>query len=96
MILIDELNAGQLATYPNERHDCPCEGDFSVDGLRAEFIQEGALQQFISALYCDKCGVGFVPNEMLKTPRQKWALSKEGWHPVNSDGSLGPPKQRAD
>lgn len=90
MVLIDPSRA----TNPSVRPDCPREGDFSVDSLRPEFMRGDPLQQFIWALYCGKCGVGFVPDEMAKPPPERWKLSPEGWRPVQPDGSLGPPRDR--
>jgi hypothetical protein len=96
LILIDELNAAHLLHHPDERSACACEGNLSVDGLKPEFVRDGSLQQFIVGLYCEACGLGFVPEEMLKPEPTRWRLSKEGWHRVNSDGTLGPPTERAE
>jgi hypothetical protein len=90
MILIDKLNDEHLKHYPNERTACSCEGDLSVDGLKPEFVAEPPLQQFVLGLYCDRCGLGFIPEEMAKTKPQAWKLSERGWHRVSPDGSLGP------
>lgn len=69
---------------------CPCL--VSLEQVKAEVIQEGALKQFIPGLYCSDCGIGFLPDDMMKPPEQAWQLSKEGWHPVHPAGSLGPPR----
>jgi len=92
MLLIDKLNAEQLKAYPNERSLCACHGDLSVNDLLPEFVTGEGHQQFIVGLYCEGCGLGFLPDFMVKPAPQSWQLTELGWHPVNSDGSLGPPQ----
>ena len=94
VLMIDKLNAEHLKYHPDERSACPCQGEFSVDGLKSEFVTEGPLQQFVLGLYCEVCGVGFVPEEMAKPAPQFWKRSELGWHRINADGSLGPPQER--
>jgi hypothetical protein len=91
MLLIDKLNVEHLRAYPRERSPCGCHGGLSVSDLLPEFVSEGNLQQFVLGLYCETCGIGFVPDFMAKPVRQTWKLTELGWHPVNPDGSLGPP-----
>lgn len=55
---------------------------------------DGPGQQFVLGLYCERCEIGLVAEEMARAPPQKWKLSELGWHRVNLDGSLGPPQQR--
>ena len=93
LLLIDPFNEQHFKYYPNERSGCSCQGDLSVDGLKPEFVREGSLQQFVSGLYCEACGVGFVPEHMAKPEPQRWMSTKEGFCRVNPDGSLGPPQQ---
>src|SRR5678815_4216810 len=45
----------------NWRVSCPCEGDLSVGDLKAEFVVAGSATQFIQGLYCERCGIGYVP-----------------------------------
>ena len=92
LLLIDKFNVEHFNHYPEFRSGCDCQGQLSVDGLKTEFVQAQPFQQFISGLYCEACGVGFVPSEMAKPLQQGWKLSAEGVHPVNPDGSLGPAK----
>jgi hypothetical protein len=94
VLMIDRLNVEHLKCHPNERSACACQGEFSVDGLKPEYVVEGPLQQFVSGFYCKVCGVGFVPEEMAKPAPQLWKLSEMGFHRVNPDGSLGPPQER--
>jgi hypothetical protein len=96
LLLIDKFNDEHFVNYPNERTSCPCEGDMSVDALRPEFVRDVPLEQFVTGLYCEACGIGFIPERLAKPRRQSWKLSKDGWHRVNSDGSLGPPQKRID
>jgi hypothetical protein len=70
----------------------PCACSVGLNQLRPESIPEGDLRQFIQGFYCDACGIGFLPDEMAKGAPQLWKLSKEGWRPVNPDGSLGTPR----
>ena len=93
LLLIDPFNARHFEHYPNERSACSCEGDLSVDGLKPEFVEEEPLQQFVPGLYCDSCGVGFVPEQMAKPAPQRWMPTEEGLRRVNADGSLGPLEQ---
>jgi hypothetical protein len=93
LLLIDKLNEEHLKHQPDERSACSCQNDLSVDGLKPEFSQEAPLQQFVLGGFCDRCGVGFVPEEMAKPRPQLWKLSELGFHRVNPDGSLGPPQE---
>ena len=93
LLLIDSFNDQHFKYYPNERSGCSCQGDLSVDGLKPEFVREGSLQQFVTGLYCELCGVGFVPEDMAKPKPKTWKVTKEGYCRVNPDGSLGPPQQ---
>jgi hypothetical protein len=94
LLLIDEFNHAHFMHSPDVRSACDCHGQLSVDGLRPEFVQEQKLQQFVSGLYCDACGIGFVPDEMAKPSPQRWISTPEGHRRVNPDGSLGPPQQK--
>ena len=91
LLLIDELNAEHLKGHPGERWSCS--GELSVDGLKPEVVSESPLQQFVRGLFCERCEVGFVPEEMAKPEAQSWKLSEQGFHRVNPDGSLGPPQE---
>jgi hypothetical protein len=67
---------------------------FSVEQLRPELVQPGVLQPFISGFYCERCGIGFLPDNVRKPREQGWMLLADGWHLVGSDGSVGPPRSR--
>ena len=69
-------------------------GNFSIERLNTTFVSQDGLQQFIRALYCEKCEIGFLPDEMASPLPQGWKITPEGWCPVNSDGSLGTPRER--
>jgi hypothetical protein len=83
-----------MVLIDGERRGCACEGNFSVDRLNTTFVSQDDLQQFIRGLYCEKCEIGFLPDEMASSLPQRWKLTSEGWCPVNSDGSLGAPRER--
>jgi hypothetical protein len=93
MLLIDKPNVEYAKANPNVRAPCTCHGDFSVSDLLPEFVVGGDLQQFVVALYCETCGLGFVPDHMAKEARQAWTLTELGWQRLNPDGSLGPPQR---
>ncbi|KRD38992.1 hypothetical protein ASE35_01050 [Lysobacter sp. Root916] len=57
-------------------------------------MPQAPLQQFVSGLYCQACGIAFVPDEMAKPTAQRWMLTLQGFHPIQPDGSLGPAQQR--
>jgi hypothetical protein len=92
MLLIEKAYDEHLDAYPNERSPCSCHGGLSLSDLLPEFVTEGDLQQFLVGLYCEACGLGFIPAVMAKPARQAWRLTELGWHPVKPDGSLGPPQ----
>ena len=96
LLLIDPFNAKHFEHYPNHRASCPCQGDLSVDGLRPELVEWGTTQQFVTGCFCEGCGHAFVPEHYLKPAKTAWKLTREGWHRVNADGTLGPPQLTAD
>src|SRR5215472_16266616 len=66
LVLIDRGDpAGVRADW---RVSCPCEGDLSVIDLKSEFVVLGATVQFIQGLYCERCGIGYIPEHMAKRP----------------------------
>jgi hypothetical protein len=92
LILIDPANPTRATrTY---RVTCTCEDDLTVDSLRPEFVVVGNLAQFIQALYCARCGIGYVPEHMAKPEPPKYQGSSEGFRRVLPDGTLGPLLQR--
>jgi uncharacterized protein YqkB len=85
----------KLILIDAERDGCRCEGVFSIDRLNTTFLgADAGLEQFVRALYCEKCALGFLPDEMASSVPQRWRLTSDGWCPVNSDGSLGTPRER--
>ena len=42
-------------------------GHFNVGDLLPKFVFEGDLQQSVFGLYCETCGLGFVP-DFMATP----------------------------
>jgi hypothetical protein len=92
LILIDPMNPTRATGM--YRVNCACEGDLTVDSLRPEFVALGNLAQFIQALYCARCGIGYVPEHMAKPEPPKYQGSSEGYRRVLPDGTLGPLLQR--
>jgi hypothetical protein len=90
LVLIDPWDEAHAAAHPQWRVRCACEGDLTVDSLRPEFISAGPLAQFIHALYCERCGLGYVPEHMAKPAPPRYMGSREGFRRVLPDGSLGP------
>lgn len=84
------MECKQAATGSPWRAACSCEGDLSVDSLKPEFVADGVLSQFIEALYCERCEVGYVPEYMAKPPPPRYQMTSEGFRRVHADGTLGP------
>jgi hypothetical protein len=72
------------------RLSCPCEGDLSVTDLKPEFMVPGVGGQFIQGLYCERCGIGYIPERMAKPSAPQYQPTPEGWRRIYADGSLGP------
>ncbi|UHQ24549.1 hypothetical protein LVB77_07655 [Lysobacter sp. 5GHs7-4] len=96
LLLIAAFDDAHFAHAPETRSACDCRGQLSVDGLKPDAIAQAPLQQFVSGLYCQACGIGFVPDDMAKPLPQLWKLSAQGFHPILADGSLGPAQARMD
>ena len=94
LVLIDSYDAAHAASYPQWRTGCTCQGDLTVDGLRPEFISSGPLAQFVHALYCERCGIGYIPEYMAKPPPPRYQGSRDGFRRVFPDGTLGPLLER--
>jgi hypothetical protein len=92
LLLIDKFNHAHFREHPEERSGCLCQSDLSVDGLKPEFVADSPLEQFVEGHYCQACGIGFVSDDVAKSLPQMWKLSPQGWHRVQTDGSLGPPE----
>jgi hypothetical protein len=69
------------------RVSCPC--DLSVTDLKQEFVVAGPAAQFIQGLYCERCGIGYVPEHMAKPLAPRYQPTSEGWRRVYPDGTLG-------
>lgn len=90
--MINKPDLLHAQVYPNHRSVWSYHGELSVSDLQPQCVPPGDLQQFIAGWYCDACAVGFVPDEMAKVPRQLYVAKSGFFHPVNPDGSLGPPQ----
>jgi hypothetical protein len=38
----------------------------SIDKIDPLYLKENNLDRFMDGLYCTKCGIGFIPDDMLK------------------------------
>ena len=65
-----------------------------VDGLKSEFQSLGPLAQFVQGLYCNHCGVGYIPESMAKPAAPRFQQTPGGWRRMYSDGTLGPLLER--
>ena len=90
LVLIDPWDEAHAAAHPQWRVSCACEGDLTVDSLKPEFNSGGPLAQFIQALYCERCSLGYVPEHMVKPAPPRYKASHEGFRRVFPDGTLGP------
>ncbi|WP_157500047.1 hypothetical protein [Lysobacter sp. Root983] len=94
LLLIEPFDSAHFEQAPDTRFGCECHGQLRVDGLKPHAVAEAPLQQFVSGLYCQACGIGFVPDEMAKPAPQRWMPTPQGFRPIQPDGSLGPPQAR--
>jgi hypothetical protein len=90
LVLINPWDEAHAAAHPHWRVTCACQGDLTVDSLRPEFISQGPSAQFIQALYCERCCVGFVPDYMAKPAPPRYQGGREGFRRVFPDGTVGP------
>jgi hypothetical protein len=92
--MIDAANTRHASNPRPWRVACACQGDFAVDSLKPEFQCQEPLAQFIQGLYCERCGIGYVPERMAKPSPPRYKGTREGFRRVYPDGTLGPPLQR--
>jgi hypothetical protein len=46
--------------------------DLRVDDVKPSHLQEPPLQQFVEGFYCDRCGRGFISEEVLLSTRRRY------------------------
>ena len=92
LVLIDPPDPARAGDA--RRVGCSCAGDLFVTDLKPEFAESGASAQFIQGLYCELCGIGFVPEFMAKPPKAKFIAVPGGWRRVHEDGTQGPLLER--
>jgi len=92
LVLIDPPDPARAGDA--RRVGCSCAGDLSVTDLKPDFAESGASAQFIQGLYCELCGIGFVPEFMTKPPKAKFTAAPGGWRRVHEDGTHGPLLER--
>lgn len=64
----------------------------SAMDVRPEYVADSPSGQFVTALYCEHCGIGFIPEYMAK-PEKLLPIYKPvpgGFRRVYADDSLGP------
>jgi len=89
------LNKGALSQASSRfRTACACEGGFTVQDLKPEFLSLLSHEQFIHGLYCGICGIGFISEAVAKPSAPAYKLFSDGWRRVFSDGKLGPVVER--
>jgi hypothetical protein len=88
LVLIERGDPARISA--DWRVSCSCEGDLSVSDLKPEFAVAGPTAQFIQGLYCERCGIGYVPEHMAKPAAPAYRPTAEGWRRVYPDGTLGP------
>jgi len=92
LLLIDPADPSRASD--DRRVGCSCVGDLSVSDLKSEFAASGVAAQFIEGLYCDRCGIGYVPEFMAKPARAKFIAALGGWRRIYDDGTQGPLLER--
>ena len=45
-----------------------------VDDVQAQALRKSPLEQFIDGFYCDRCGKGFVSEDILREGRRRYGL----------------------
>ena len=89
LLLINAATAEPCHEQSIWRRECSCDGGLSVGDLKPELSQPSDTQ-FIHGLYCDSCGLGFLPEEMCKPPHPRYTVGSSGWRRVYPNGELGP------
>ena len=46
--------------------------DLRVDDVKPGHLKEPPLQQFVEGFYCDRCGRGFISEEVLLSTRRRY------------------------
>lgn len=59
-LLIGKASPTQLLSRQKAGYRRP--DQLAVDECKPEVLQEAPLEQFVAGYYCDKCGIGFVPD----------------------------------
>jgi len=59
--------ASPAALFPEERAGYRRSDQLAIDECKAESLQPSPFEQFIEGYYCENCGIGFVPDSMIKS-----------------------------
>jgi hypothetical protein len=83
------INRGDPELSGDGRRSWTSDRAFAVTDLKLEYAEPGSTGQFIQGMFCERCGLGYVPESMAKPPRPKFRAVEGGWRRANEDGTLG-------
>jgi hypothetical protein len=49
--------------------------NLAIDECDPQVLLSAPLEQFVAGLYCDRCGIGYIPDSMLRSKQSK-AIAK--------------------
>ncbi len=84
------INRGDPEQLGDGRRSWTSDRAFAVTDLKPEYAEPGSTGQFIRGMFCERCGLGYVPESMAKPPRPAFRAVEGGWRRANEDGTLGP------
>jgi hypothetical protein len=84
------IDRGDPEYAADPRRSPSSEQAMSVTDLKPEFIVPGVTGQFIISMYCERCGLGYIPDSITKPPRLGYKSVERGWRQLNGDGTVGP------
>jgi hypothetical protein len=47
-------------------------GDLRADDVDPQHLRDRPLEQFVDGYYCDRCGKGFISEQVLKASRRRY------------------------
>jgi hypothetical protein len=68
LLLIDEAWVPAPGKDPRLKY---C-ADLRADDVLPQYLHQAPLQQFVDGYYCDRCGKGFVAEQILKADRRRY------------------------
>ena len=70
-VLTLEEKCGRRRRYKLAIHECD-----------PDVLEAPPLEQFVAGLYCDRCGIGYVPDSYIRSDLSVDLLKK--WEPMNA------------